>query len=475
MDKTNTLLYLNHLLSTYTFMCKYNTSINKDIKKLNNYIEEFKGNNFKSANSFIDSAVLLLDKNSNTLFDARVEDIIADLSTSKDYNRFIFECKNINFLKLSFSSISLIEIPENTYTRYTHDVIIHQNCANDFIDKNKQDIVSNPALLKDFYNDRLSIFNQALLNYEEEYGVKIFNNVPPTVILSYESKENNRYNGAMYSNYTDDGSALIDIALKDEGYGTACHELFHLLEFEYTRLKYKDHQGRLISDIYYGNDFTVKNDLESGDNFLRQLRSFDLIEKGLPIENPITRADRLNILVEFFGERIDVSSLKDLDVGHERDRGIMIEVIFNNSGKVLDVDNKVLEMKGLMANYLEGKGSESFFHIESLFRDYLNNNRYYDEYSEKLARLAGFSFDKGYKSKPLPRGKEVGIYKDKFIEVVGVLRDEIVLLQDNKAMLDLGVDNRIELKLNKKSMKEKLNRVRGLGGIDMKHCKSLSV
>lgn len=402
MDKTKSLLYLSNILSSYIFMCKKDSPIGSDVKFLNSYIDDFKDGNFTHVGLFINRIVGLCNKNHDSLFDKRIIENIKELNKSKDFSLFLFDIEKNFKSNLTFASIPLIEIPNAEYTRHTNDVLIHQDYLKQFSLIKIQEIQSDSVLFKDFYIDRLSSFNQAIQYFNDELGIEAFKDTPPIIMLSYGSKKDIEYIGVMRKS-AKCISPLIEITLQDEGLGTISHELFHLLEYEYTKLKYKNHQDYLISSIYYNQSFDEKDKLESNDVFLVKLRTFDYLDSNKYL--PVYLQDKLTILTEFFKEHLEGTGIKveKYDISNKKQCNELINLFIDKAiPDFRSKPNKVINFHNDITEYLSKSNTKSFFHIESLLYD----NIYSDRYSEKLARLSGMKLDKDYAVKPLPRGKE---------------------------------------------------------------------
>lgn len=302
-------------------------------------------------------------------------------------------------------------------------------------------------------------FNQTIVNFDCEFQIDIFKHNPPTIMLTYKEYERREYNGALYP--SNNATSLIEISLKEEASGTTSHELYHLLEYEYTKLKYNNHQGNLISNIYYEQYLDLQNKLENQDKFLEKLKTFDLIDKTNNHHTPITKQDRLNIFNEFLTENISKKELQQYDIHNTKDRFLIIEKIFNQKSPTIKAKTaQILKLYNEVNDYLNEVNHKSFFHLECNFLDERNGKSYYDKYSEKLARLSGLYFDNDYQSKPLPRGKEKSIYQQKFEEITILLRDEIKDLQNLKTQTNNPNAGSIILQFNKDLSKSKLNNIR---------------
>lgn len=462
MNKINILIYLSNLMSTYTFMCKKGTQINKDVKNLNNHINDFKNNNFSNSELFINNLFELCLDNYTGLFTDEISENIKNLYTdiknpnnNISYDIFFTVIKKDFNKNSTFTNIPLVEIPNKRDTDYINDVLIHQNFINTLSEEQKQELPNNPSLVKDHYIDRLSILNQAIIRFNEELNIDSLKENPPTIILSYDSKENIEYNGVLRKKENIHKS-LIEITLKDEGLGIINHELFHLLEYEYTKIKYKNLGNQLISNVYYKNDAKTRDLLEKDDQFLRELKTFDMLNNN-PI-SPVSKKDRLNIFDEFLKEHLEYEAVK-YDINNLKDCNTLINQLFTQKNPNITQQQK-LDFQNKINNYLTIKSDDSFFHIESLLYDKIVNESYSDKYSEKLARLSGMYFDEDYNSKPLPRGKEKQIYQEKFKKIATLLSNEIKTPPENKPNTQNNINTQIVLNIDKQSSMDKLKNKR---------------
>lgn len=455
MNKKNVLIYISNLISNYTFMCKNNTQINQDIQKINKCINEFKNDNLTNSDLFLNTIINLSYKNYDILFNEQLLDNINTLRITNNFNSYATLLQPTILDNIEFKTIPIIQIPEQDSTKYTHDVIIHDNYLNQFSPQLITEIQSNSEKLKDFYLERLSSINQAVEIFNSEFAIDFFKDNPPTVILSYKKMENLEYNAALY-NQANKNTSLIDLALPEEAVGTFSHELLHLLEYEYTKLKYANHRGRLISNIYYNRDLESKKHLENQDVFLIKLKTFDNLTS---VTTPISQQDRLNILEDFLKEHLkgkDLSKQQYSAVNSTQQYQLVNAVINSINPNSKNKIATILDFKNQLDDYISGKSNFSFFHIESSFYDKLRNKKYFDKYSEKLARLAGLYVDKDYQSKPLPRGNEKQIYQEKFTDIVCLLRDEVNKLKKQQSHPNTINPSKIVLNFEKKTIMDKL-------------------